>query len=137
MEQPRYLDPIDRCSQYVCINMGWMLYNLSRNCHKNVEKPDCGFRGMPVQVNSDSCCPEWECPCKFLHGTDVFKCEHLKFMVNKEVLSHFLGSTWWREGPSTMQGLLLAVIYKTEGRFNDQNFILVFREKQMHILKRR
>lgn len=44
--------------------MGWMLYNLSRNCPKNVEKPDCGFRGMPVQVNSDSCCPEWECPCK-------------------------------------------------------------------------
>ncbi|XP_077195018.1 otogelin-like protein isoform X1 [Paroedura picta] len=61
---PRYLDPVDRCSQYVCINMGWMLYNLSRNCHKNVEKPDCGFRGMPVQVNSDSCCPEWECPCQ-------------------------------------------------------------------------
>uniref|UniRef100_A0A8D2LLW1 Otogelin like n=1 Tax=Varanus komodoensis TaxID=61221 RepID=A0A8D2LLW1_VARKO len=64
MEQPRYLDPVDVCSQYVCINMGWMLYNLSRNCHKNVEKPDCGFRGMPVQINSDSCCPEWECPCQ-------------------------------------------------------------------------
>ncbi|KAF7248533.1 Otogelin-like protein, partial [Varanus komodoensis] len=61
---PRYLDPVDVCSQYVCINMGWMLYNLSRNCHKNVEKPDCGFRGMPVQINSDSCCPEWECPCQ-------------------------------------------------------------------------
>uniref|UniRef100_A0A670JY36 Otogelin like n=1 Tax=Podarcis muralis TaxID=64176 RepID=A0A670JY36_PODMU len=64
MKQPRYLDPVDRCSQYVCINMGWMLYNLSKNCHKTVEKPDCGFRGMPVQVNSDSCCPEWECPCQ-------------------------------------------------------------------------
>ncbi|KAH0616709.1 hypothetical protein JD844_028040 [Phrynosoma platyrhinos] len=61
---PRYLDPVDQCTQYVCINMGWMLYNLSRNCHKNVEKPDCGFRGMPVQINSDSCCPEWECPCQ-------------------------------------------------------------------------
>ncbi|XP_061495635.1 otogelin-like protein [Rhineura floridana] len=61
---PRYLDPVDRCSQYVCINMGWMLYNLSKNCHKNVEKPDCGFRGMPLQVNTDSCCPEWECPCQ-------------------------------------------------------------------------
>uniref|UniRef100_A0A674K350 Otogelin like n=1 Tax=Terrapene triunguis TaxID=2587831 RepID=A0A674K350_9SAUR len=59
-----YIEPVDRCSQYVCINMGWMLYNVSRNCHKNVEKPDCGFRGMPVQVNSDSCCPEWECPCQ-------------------------------------------------------------------------
>ncbi|XP_042323917.1 LOW QUALITY PROTEIN: otogelin-like protein [Sceloporus undulatus] len=61
---PRYLDPVDQCTQYVCINMGWMLYNLSRNCHKNVEKPDCGFRGMPIQINSDSCCPEWECPCQ-------------------------------------------------------------------------
>uniref|UniRef100_G1KPN8 Otogelin like n=1 Tax=Anolis carolinensis TaxID=28377 RepID=G1KPN8_ANOCA len=61
---PRYLDPVDQCSQYVCINMGWMLYNLSRNCHRNVEKPNCGFRGMPVQINSDSCCPEWECPCQ-------------------------------------------------------------------------
>uniref|UniRef100_A0A452H9E6 Uncharacterized protein n=1 Tax=Gopherus agassizii TaxID=38772 RepID=A0A452H9E6_9SAUR len=60
----KYIEPVDRCSQYVCINMGWMLYNVSRNCHKNVEKPDCGFRGMPVQVNSDSCCPEWECPCQ-------------------------------------------------------------------------
>ncbi|XP_015484705.1 otogelin-like protein isoform X2 [Parus major] len=61
---PRYLEPVDKCSQYVCVNMGWMLYNLSRNCPKDVEKPDCGFRGMPVQVNTDSCCPEWECPCQ-------------------------------------------------------------------------
>ncbi|CAN0070868.1 unnamed protein product [Bubo scandiacus] len=61
---PRYLEPVDKCSQYVCFNMGWMLYNLSRNCPKDVQKPDCGFRGMPVQVNTDSCCPEWECPCQ-------------------------------------------------------------------------
>eukprot|EP00075_Anas_platyrhynchos_P020781 XP_027310034.1 otogelin-like protein isoform X2 [Anas platyrhynchos] len=61
---PRYLEPVDKCSQYICVNMGWMLYNLSRNCPKDVKKPDCGFRGMPVQVNNDSCCPEWECPCQ-------------------------------------------------------------------------
>ncbi|XP_032914346.1 otogelin-like protein [Catharus ustulatus] len=61
---PRYLEPVDKCSQYVCVNMGWMLYNLSRNCPKDVHKPHCGFRGMPVQVNTDSCCPEWECPCQ-------------------------------------------------------------------------
>ncbi|XP_078505406.1 otogelin-like protein [Lissotriton helveticus] len=60
---PRYIEPLDRCSQYVCINTGWMLYNVSRNCYKNVEKPDCGFRGKPVQINTDTCCPEWECPC--------------------------------------------------------------------------
>ncbi|XP_039918670.1 otogelin-like protein [Hirundo rustica] len=62
--KPRYLEPVDKCNQYVCVNMGWMLYNLSRNCPKDVHKPDCGFRGMPVQVNTDSCCPEWECPCQ-------------------------------------------------------------------------
>ncbi|KFV96829.1 Otogelin-like, partial [Fulmarus glacialis] len=61
---PRYLEPVDKCSQYVCVNTGWMLYNLSRNCPKDVQKPDCGFRGMPVQVNTDSCCPDWECPCQ-------------------------------------------------------------------------
>uniref|UniRef100_G1NF00 Otogelin like n=1 Tax=Meleagris gallopavo TaxID=9103 RepID=G1NF00_MELGA len=61
---PRYLEPVDKCSQYVCVNTGWMLYNLSNNCLKDVQKPDCGFRGMPVQVNNDSCCPEWECPCQ-------------------------------------------------------------------------
>uniref|UniRef100_A0A8C6K181 Uncharacterized protein n=1 Tax=Melopsittacus undulatus TaxID=13146 RepID=A0A8C6K181_MELUD len=64
LETPRYLEPIDKCSHYVCVNMDWILYNLSRNCLKDVQKPDCGFRGMPVQVNSDSCCPEWECPCQ-------------------------------------------------------------------------
>ncbi|KFW92853.1 Otogelin-like, partial [Phalacrocorax carbo] len=63
-EPPRYLEPVDKCSQYVCVNTGWMLYNLSRNCPRDVQKPDCGFRGMPVQVNTDSCCPEWECPCQ-------------------------------------------------------------------------
>ncbi|XP_066406803.1 otogelin-like protein [Molothrus aeneus] len=61
---PRYLEPVDKCSQYVCVNTAWMLYNLSRNCPKDVQKPDCGFRGMPVQVNTDSCCPEWQCPCQ-------------------------------------------------------------------------
>ncbi|XP_054029763.1 otogelin-like protein [Dryobates pubescens] len=61
---PSYLEPVDKCSQYVCVNMGWMLYNLSRNCPRDVQKPDCGFRGTPVQVNTDSCCPEWECPCQ-------------------------------------------------------------------------
>ncbi|KAM6303379.1 otogelin-like protein [Podargus strigoides] len=61
---PRYLEPVDKCSQYVCVSTGWMLYNLSRNCPKDVQKPDCGFRGMPVQLNTDSCCPEWECPCQ-------------------------------------------------------------------------
>lgn len=79
--QPRYLEPVDKCSQYVCVNTAWMLYNLSRNCPKDVQKPDCGFRGMPVQVNTDSCCPEWQCPCKSLfyvhlkYGALICECQ--------------------------------------------------------------
>ncbi|XP_010222088.1 PREDICTED: otogelin-like protein [Tinamus guttatus] len=61
---PRYLEPVDKCSQYLCVNTGWMLYNLSKNCRRDAQEPDCGFRGMPFQVNTDSCCPEWECPCQ-------------------------------------------------------------------------
>lgn len=45
--------------------MEWKLYNWSLNCPKDLEMPDCGFRGRPVQVNTDICCPEWECPCGF------------------------------------------------------------------------
>lgn len=55
--------------------MEWQLYNWSLNCPKALEMPDCGFRGRPVQVNSDICCPEWECPCKFafLTGQAIFQ----------------------------------------------------------------
>ncbi|EDM16766.1 rCG48779 [Rattus norvegicus] len=42
----------------------WTFYNWSLNCPTDLEMPDCGFRGWPVQVNTDICCPEWECPCR-------------------------------------------------------------------------
>uniref|UniRef100_F7G035 Otogelin like n=1 Tax=Ornithorhynchus anatinus TaxID=9258 RepID=F7G035_ORNAN len=61
---PEYIEPVDRCNLYICINMGWKLYNMSKNCYEDVKIPDCGFQGMPVQVNIDDCCPEWECPCQ-------------------------------------------------------------------------
>ncbi|XP_016281164.2 otogelin-like protein isoform X1 [Monodelphis domestica] len=61
---PEYMEPTFTCYQYVCINKEWVLFNLSSNCPKDTTIPDCGFRGMPVQVNNDTCCPEWECPCR-------------------------------------------------------------------------
>lgn len=63
--QPQQFDPVYNCSQYICLNMEWTLYNWSLHCPKDLEMPDCGFRGRPVQVNTDICCPEWECPCMF------------------------------------------------------------------------
>nr|XP_023423412.1 otogelin-like protein [Cavia porcellus] len=62
--EPLQFDPVYNCSQYICLNMEWTLYNWSLNCPKVLEMPDCGFRGRPVQVNTDVCCPEWECPCR-------------------------------------------------------------------------
>ncbi|KAM6153043.1 otogelin-like protein isoform 1-T1 [Erethizon dorsatum] len=62
--EPQQFDPVYNCSQYICLNMEWTLYNWSLNCPKALEMPDCGFRGRPVQVNADICCPEWECPCR-------------------------------------------------------------------------
>ncbi|XP_073940124.1 otogelin-like protein isoform X9 [Castor canadensis] len=62
--EPQQFDPVYDCSQYICLNMEWTLYNWSLNCPTNLEMPDCGFRGRPVQVNTDICCPEWECPCR-------------------------------------------------------------------------
>ncbi|KAM7328139.1 hypothetical protein ACRRTK_012231 [Alexandromys fortis] len=62
--EPQQFDPVYNCSQYICLNMEWTFYNWSLNCPKDLEMPDCGFRGWPVQVNSDICCPEWECPCR-------------------------------------------------------------------------
>uniref|UniRef100_A0A8I3RW39 Otogelin like n=2 Tax=Canis lupus familiaris TaxID=9615 RepID=A0A8I3RW39_CANLF len=62
--EPPQFDPVYNCSQYICLNMEWHLFNWSLNCPKEVEMPDCGFRGRPVQVNRDICCPEWECPCR-------------------------------------------------------------------------
>ncbi|KAL1775248.1 otogelin [Sigmodon hispidus] len=62
--EPQQFDPVYNCSQYICLNMEWTFYNWSLNCPKDLEMPDCGFRGWPVQVNTDICCPEWECPCR-------------------------------------------------------------------------
>ena len=65
--------------------MEWKLYNWSLNCPKDIEVPDCGFRGRPVQVNSDICCPEWECPCKsaFLTWQSIFNQGRLLFFLKQ------------------------------------------------------
>uniref|UniRef100_H3B7Q1 Otogelin like n=1 Tax=Latimeria chalumnae TaxID=7897 RepID=H3B7Q1_LATCH len=51
------------CTKYICVNNKRIPYNNSKNCLSPVSRPDCGFRGMPLPTNEDSCCPEWECPC--------------------------------------------------------------------------
>ncbi|XP_014343808.2 otogelin-like protein [Latimeria chalumnae] len=60
---PNYFEWVDKCNQYICVNNKRIPYNNSKNCLSPVSRPDCGFRGMPLPTNEDSCCPEWECPC--------------------------------------------------------------------------
>ncbi|XP_069758400.1 otogelin-like protein [Narcine bancroftii] len=40
-------------------------------CPFNVTQPSCGFLGMPVQINNDRCCPQWECPCRCSMFSDL------------------------------------------------------------------
>lgn len=65
--------------------MEWKLYNWSLNCPKDLEMPDCGFRGRPVQVNTDICCPEWECPCgfAFLTSLSIFDQEEVVIFLSR------------------------------------------------------
>ncbi|GCC22474.1 hypothetical protein chiPu_0000862 [Chiloscyllium punctatum] len=40
-------------------------------CPFNITQPSCGFLGMPIQINKDRCCPQWECPCRCSMFSDL------------------------------------------------------------------
>ncbi|RXM99072.1 Phosphatidylinositol phosphatase PTPRQ [Acipenser ruthenus] len=61
---PPYSYRVDECSEYICFNGHLMFHNASLQCQNNVSQPNCGILGMPVQINKDNCCPQWECPCR-------------------------------------------------------------------------
>ncbi|MGH0145636.1 UNVERIFIED_CONTAM: hypothetical protein FKN15_009304 [Acipenser sinensis] len=61
---PPYSYRVDECSEYICFNGHLMFHNASLQCRNNVSQPNCGILGMPVQINKDYCCPQWECPCR-------------------------------------------------------------------------
>ncbi|MGH0140233.1 UNVERIFIED_CONTAM: hypothetical protein FKN15_070894 [Acipenser sinensis] len=61
---PPYSYRVDECSEYICFNGHLMFHNASLQCRNNVSQPNCGILGMPVQINKDNCCPQWECPCR-------------------------------------------------------------------------
>ncbi|XP_067906151.1 otogelin-like protein [Heterodontus francisci] len=54
--------------------MDWVLVNVNvreNQCPFNMTQPSCGFLGMPVQINNDRCCPQWECPCRCSMFSDL------------------------------------------------------------------
>uniref|UniRef100_A0A4W4G8U5 Otogelin-like n=1 Tax=Electrophorus electricus TaxID=8005 RepID=A0A4W4G8U5_ELEEL len=62
--QPPYSVRVDECSEYICLNGQLMLHNSSQHCRFNITQPQCNLLGMPIQINTDVCCPLWSCPCR-------------------------------------------------------------------------
>uniref|UniRef100_A0A4W3ISK9 Otogelin like n=1 Tax=Callorhinchus milii TaxID=7868 RepID=A0A4W3ISK9_CALMI len=56
---------------FTCSDAFVLFCIISLQCTFNVTQPSCGFLGMPLQVNSDKCCPQWECPCRCSMFSDL------------------------------------------------------------------
>ncbi|KAK3549020.1 hypothetical protein QTP70_025092 [Hemibagrus guttatus] len=61
---PPFSVRVDECSEYICFNGQLMLHNSSQHCRFNITQPQCNLLGMPIQINTDTCCPLWRCPCR-------------------------------------------------------------------------
>ncbi|XP_067849686.1 otogelin [Heptranchias perlo] len=55
---------LDECIKQICVEGQIMQINRSHHCPYIVTPPSCELLGFAVQVNSDKCCPQWECPCR-------------------------------------------------------------------------
>lgn len=65
--QPPYSYRIDECVELICFNGELLLHNSSLHCRYDTTQPQCSLLGMPILVNTDPCCPQWQCPCKFFY----------------------------------------------------------------------
>ncbi|TNN22490.1 Otogelin-like protein [Liparis tanakae] len=63
--QPPYSYRVDECVEFICFNGELLLHNSSLHCRYNTTQPQCSLLGRPILVNTDACCPLWQCPCKF------------------------------------------------------------------------
>lgn len=64
--QPPYSHRIDECAELICFNGELLLHNSSLHCRYNTTQPQCSLLGLPILINTDPCCPQWQCPCMFL-----------------------------------------------------------------------
>lgn len=63
--QPPYSYRIDECAELICFSGELLLHNSSLHCRYNTTQPQCSLLGLPILINTDPCCPLWQCPCKF------------------------------------------------------------------------
>lgn len=63
--QPPFSHRIDECAELICFNGELLLHNSSLHCRYNTTQPHCSLLGLPILLNTDPCCPQWQCPCEF------------------------------------------------------------------------
>ncbi|XP_068169533.1 otogelin-like protein isoform X4 [Antennarius striatus] len=68
---PPYSHRIDECAELICFNGELLLHNSSLHCRYNTVQPQCSLLGMPVLINTDPCCPQWQCPCRCTVMSDL------------------------------------------------------------------
>uniref|UniRef100_A0A8D2ZLD4 Otogelin-like n=1 Tax=Scophthalmus maximus TaxID=52904 RepID=A0A8D2ZLD4_SCOMX len=69
--QPPYSHRIDECAELICFNGELLLHNSSLHCRYNTTQPQCSLLGLPILINTDPCCPQWQCPCRCTVMSDL------------------------------------------------------------------
>ncbi|XP_024912107.1 otogelin-like protein [Cynoglossus semilaevis] len=68
---PPYSHRIDECAELICFNGELLLHNSSLHCRYNTSQPHCSLLGLPILINTDPCCPLWQCPCRCTVMSDL------------------------------------------------------------------
>uniref|UniRef100_A0A665VLS6 Otogelin-like n=1 Tax=Echeneis naucrates TaxID=173247 RepID=A0A665VLS6_ECHNA len=55
----------------ICFNGELLLHNSSLHCRYNTTQPQCSLLGLPILINTDPCCPQWQCPCRCTVMSDL------------------------------------------------------------------
>uniref|UniRef100_A0A672IKX6 Otogelin-like n=1 Tax=Salarias fasciatus TaxID=181472 RepID=A0A672IKX6_SALFA len=63
--------PAPSTSTLICFNGELLLHNSSLHCRYNTTPPQCSLLGLPIHVNTDPCCPQWQCPCRCTVMSDL------------------------------------------------------------------
>uniref|UniRef100_A0A3P8TBV5 Otogelin like n=1 Tax=Amphiprion percula TaxID=161767 RepID=A0A3P8TBV5_AMPPE len=69
--QPPYSYRIDECAELICFSGELLLHNSSLHCRYNTTPPQCSLLGLPILINTDPCCPQWQCPCRCTVMSDL------------------------------------------------------------------
>ncbi|PWA14289.1 hypothetical protein CCH79_00012260 [Gambusia affinis] len=68
---PPFSFRIDECAELICFNGELLFHNSSLHCRYNTAPPQCSLLGLPILINTDPCCPLWQCPCRCTVMSDL------------------------------------------------------------------